>query len=123
MQKNIHITGKQNVHMRAVVSNVYIQGSTNVYMKSNTAIFQQTGTIHQDATIIGNDFFGTFIGVHIEDTPSKPQPSQAATVAEAATKVPTVGIIDHMVRPNHESWTRDEDESFCKTARNGKYQG
>ena len=123
VQKNIHITGKQNVHMRAVDSNVYIQGSTNVYMKSNAAIFQQTGTIHQDATIIGNDFFGTFIGAHIEDTPPKPQPSQAAAVAEAATKVPTVGIIDHMVRPNHESWTRDEDESFCKTARNGKYQG
>ena len=49
--------------------------------------------------------------------------ASSAAPAEPATAVTTNKVTDHMNRPDHESWTRDEDEGACKTPRNSKYQG
>lgn len=49
--------------------------------------------------------------------------TEQAETADTAEKVSLEPIIDHMVRPDHESWNRDEDEGRCKTPRNKKYQG
>ena len=49
--------------------------------------------------------------------------------AEAADTAPPVKagkldeVTDRMVRPDHESWTRDEDEAKCGTPRGPNYQG
>ena len=124
---NLQASTDINIKADSTISN---QAGVTINIKAGTAINEQAPTINHDAPeIIGLNYYGTFIGVHVVSEPPTPSPandaSQAdsATAAEESTKVPVVKVIDHMVRPNHESWTRDEDEPFCKTTRNGKYQG
>jgi len=57
-------------------------------------------------------------------TPSPAIPPSAPILsASPADPVKTNQVTDHMIRPDHESWVRDEDESKHKTPRNKSYKG
>jgi hypothetical protein len=49
--------------------------------------------------------------------------AEAPDTAQPVKAVKLEEIVDHMIRPDHESWVRDEDEAFCKTPRGSAYQG
>jgi uncharacterized protein (DUF2345 family) len=70
--------------------------------------------------------------VDVPSDPTSPDPAAEAAAAQKASEakvalyaksVELVKVVDKMVRPDHESWERDEDEATCKTKRNKKYQG
>jgi uncharacterized protein (DUF2345 family) len=110
-QKEVHITGKTGVHLRAVSGNVAVQGTLITLKAEGSFITQSVDTIFT-SVVHGASFTTPGTGA-----------ATPATVAEQATKATVDLVTDHMVTPEHESWTRDEDEAECPTARNKSYQG
>jgi hypothetical protein len=108
-QAPISLTSAANFSIRSTGS-VSVQGSTfnNVFgsVKWNVG----------DMGLIDTDGEGPF------DVVAKGGAS-SPSVAPGTKALKLEEIIDHMVRPKHESWTRDEDEPKAPTKRGPNYQG
>lgn len=109
---------------------------SNIDLTSNSKIsIRSSGQLNMSASFIGHTADG--VGWSVSDTGLMDDdteingpdnviprvPAQAADTAERASSIKAEEIIDHMVRPEHESWTRDEDEQECPTKRGPNYQG
>ena len=105
------LSGNTNLEFKSFSSDINIQGN-NINIKAKSVKVQGESDIHIKAPSILSD-------------PAVPGPSGAgsATVAESATAADQYDYPAYMVRPDHESWERDEDEAVCPTPRNAKYQG
>jgi hypothetical protein len=122
--KSVSITGKSSVNIRGVGNNVNIQAAAAINTNAGTSINEQAPIINLKGIGVASQMHAVHFGVYNDERPPKPPAGAgSASVANEAKRVITVKVVDHMVRPDHESWTRDEDEPFCKTPRNGKYQG
>jgi len=97
-QLNINVSAKQGLNLRSMSSSVNVQGAS----------------INLNASSVVN-VFGSSIALPGSPVSAEPAGSAAATSS--------VTVTDHMIRPEHEPWVRDEDESKCKTPRNKSYQG
>jgi hypothetical protein len=106
---SIRIDAAENIE-QAAHSQYHATSSGSMHFLSvGSDISQQCGTLLVNAGILCNG-----VGVPC---------GSAAEPADSATAVDVQEIVEHMIRPDHESWERDEDESKCKTQRNAKYQG
>lgn len=114
-KSSINGTSKSSLNLRSMGSSLVIQASSDLSINAGGNVR------HTSAGGTG------LIADDIEDgskDPVKPLNNAAsANVAATAQAVTTQPIVDHMVRPNHEGWVRDEDEGACKTPRNKKFQG
>lgn len=106
-------------------TDVNIDASTTLNLKAGGALNEQAAVINHDAaTIIGRDYVGTFIGNHVDSSPGSPSgasSAEAAAVASPAKQAPELDVPPYMLKPDHESWLRDEDEPKCETPRNPKF--
>jgi hypothetical protein len=96
--KNLNITSKNSLNIKSI-SDIVLQSGTTTSINATT-----------DVNIAGANI----------NLPGSPE---IASTASPAIQVDTTIITDHMIRPNHEPWIRDEDEAKCTTKRNSKYQG
>ena len=60
---------------------------------------------------------------HTNPTKGTKSPASATMADHVSTNVESLDVVSHMIKPDHESWDRDEDESICPTPRNPSYQG
>lgn len=109
---DIKISTNSSLHLRSSL-NVLIQSGLNVNIKATTQLLTQAPLISLNS--------GSVLGV----TTFAPTTliAMGSDTANGAKTGNVVIVTDHMVRPDHESWVRDEDEASCKTVRNKKYQG
>lgn len=125
----VDITGKTTIHIKAMDSVVNVQAGTHINLKAASNLNGQAGATYNilggTTNLTGGlvNFAGSIFTDPMNPGPQQAQPSDTANVAEQAKQLSLELIVDHMIRPEHESWTRDEDESKCKTPRNPKYQG
>ena len=132
--QNIRLTAKNDVHVRSMSTLINLQSPSSINLKTDI-INEDAPTINQKGHVWGITYKArTFTGLasHASivgdhgPTPEGPPCSvgaPGASTADDSTKVKPIEVVDHMIRPDHESWVRDEDESHCKTDRNKKYQG
>lgn len=120
----LKITAKSNIDLRSIGGNVNEQASGNINHKAGGMINDQSGTINHNAGIINGTVYaaGEFIGTFSNGSGS-PGAAGSADTASQITKVAFEEVKPKMIVPEHESWTRDEDEALCPTSRNPKYQG
>lgn len=110
---NINMTSKSAFSARSMESTLSIQGGTAINIKADSAI----NCTAPDVGLVVIDGVEGQIPVFALNN------ADGATAAGSAAQVNAIQVVDHMVRPDHESWTRDEDEANCPTPRNKKYQG
>ena len=112
---NINITSKASLNLRSVGSSLNLQSGTSLSLNAGGNIK------HTSAGGTG------IVAIDIVDGVKDPivplNDADSAKTAGKAEAVTSLKITDHMVRPEHEGWTRDEDENSCKTPRNKNYQG
>jgi hypothetical protein len=110
--ENLNLASKEIINIKSMTSNINLQAETNINIKG-----------------LAVNYSAADIGLIVIDGIEGPQQVFAkntatlATTAGIANETSTNIVIDHMIRPDHEPWIRDEDESLCKTPRNKKYQG
>jgi hypothetical protein len=110
-EQAVNFTAKQSVNLRAV-----------------SAINLQANSISQNADSSLN-FTSPSVGLVAIDGEEGAIPVNAvgnassAVTVDSVTAISSVTVTDHMIRPDHEPWVRDEDESKCPTKRNISYQG
>jgi hypothetical protein len=92
------------------------KGGMNIRSGGSSPVFLQTGG---DLHIKVAETFH----VKSKNGTSNPGSASMASSADGAASVTSMNVGARMVKPDHESWDRDEDESKCKTPRNSKYQG
>jgi hypothetical protein len=113
-KSKINITSISTMNLKSTGSTINVQAGADININA-------TGNIHH--TSAG----GT--GFYADDHHNGPDPVRPlndagpAEVAEGALTVEDQTTTENMIRPDHESWTRDEDEPKFKTKRNSKYQG
>lgn len=86
----------------------------------------QGSTIHHTANSVAWTVGNTGLNDGDPEGPFKVQPdnpARGARDASGADDVESQDITSHMIRPEHESWTRDDDEKRSATPRGPKYQG
>ena len=111
---NLNLTSKSSFNARSMDSSFNLQAGSDINIKGSALHHTVAST---GLVAIDNDGVPSQIPViAIGD-------AGGAAAAGTAQQVSTISVVDHMVRPDHESWVRDEDESKCKTPRNKKYQG
>lgn len=119
------ITSMQNLDIKAASALNSSAGST--YSISGSSVNLQGSTISHTASsclwTVGS------MGLH-EIDPSGvviadggASPANSARDAVNVESVDVVNVVEHMILPDHESWTRDEDEGRSATPRGPKYQG
>ena len=123
-------------------SHIVIDAATNFDMKAGQVLTEDAGSvinhragsslndqapsINHNGAIQGITYAAQlFIGPRVNGT-GNPGPAGSASSAQTAgpaAKVTFEDVVSKMIRPDHESWERDEDEPQCPTPRNSKYQG
>lgn len=117
-----------SINLKANIS-VNEDAGTTINHKAGASLNDQAPSINHNGMIQGNVyaanlFTGMFSPGSGSPGPASPADSaDSADGADGAKKVNFEDIVSKMVRPDHESWERDEDEPKCKTPRNSKYQG
>lgn len=101
-------TGRHGVQLRAVDNDVTIQSSTNINLKS-----RQLKTKIDDVGYKAGPY----------KVSSLKNFNGEAAVADQATALTGERVKSKMIVPEHEGWTRDEDEESSPTERNKSYQG
>lgn len=84
------------------------------------------GTIHHVAGAVTWNVGDTGLNDGDPEGPFQVQPNGGASSPRGAIPASNVAAEDvssHLIKPNHESWTRDEDEKRTPTPRGPKYQG
>lgn len=122
---NITIDAATNFDMKAGVMLTEDAGSV-INHKAGSSLNDQAPSINHNGVIQGITYSAQlFIGSITSGSgvPGFASSAQSAQTASAAEKVNFEEIAPKMIRPDHESWERDEDEAKCKTPRNSKYQG
>ena len=124
----IHIDAAQDIDIRSMEGlNLTAKNSLNVKSMTSSINLQSSANININSLSV--NFTATEIGLLVIDGIEGPQQVFAKNTADNADTAGTASqvisniVIDHMVRPDHEPWVRDEDEALCKTPRNKKYQG
>lgn len=107
---SVEITAKNSVDLRALGGNVNLQSGGDVSIKGANL-----------RTSVGTT------GMYAEHDGPKEVKSlgnaSGAVAAEGTTSSKSDVVKPKMIVPEHESWTRDEDEVIAPTPRNAKYQG
>lgn len=118
------LTAKKNIDTRSMEGTITDQAAGSINHKAGGPLNDEAAIInHKAGSIQGTVYMAQeFIGSFTEGT-GNPGGAQSAEVAEPGKTVPFDQIKPKMIVPEHESWTRDEDEPLCPTPRNPKYQG
>lgn len=112
-KKNVNLTSNIALNLKSMSSSLNLQSSSSININSGASV----------------NFTSVDVGLLTVDGLEGLQPifaknnASSAGASAAGSSVSSVIVTDHMIKPNHEPWTRDEDESKCKTPRNKKYQG
>lgn len=108
----LKLTAKSNIEIRSVNTAINIQAPATVGIT----------TAHFATTV---DAYG-FVAIDGEEGPIPIETlgdASGADAADVAKKVTFETVKGKMIVPQHEGWTRDEDEANCPTPRNSNYQG
>jgi hypothetical protein len=107
------VTASDTIELNSIGGDVTLEGSGNVNLKGSTltTAFGSVGYVAIDGEEgpIPVKSLGNFAG--------------AGNTADQADAVSSEDVTGKMIIPEHESWTRDEDESILKTPRNKSYKG
>jgi hypothetical protein len=108
---HVSTTASTDISLRSMTTNINIQAGLLLNLSAATSISFSTKSVGLLSTAPGSKVV--------------PAPGTLPTslVAGPALQVASIIVTDHMIRPDHEPWVRDEDEATCKTKRNLKYQG
>jgi hypothetical protein len=118
------VSAKDRIDIKSISDKLDLQAANSINLKTSAKINLQTGVINLNSgSILGRTYYGTFVGNHPDGGTPPPGGANSADTAASAKKVPFMQIKPKMIVPEHESWTRDEDEPKCATPRNPKYQG
>lgn len=94
-------------------------GGGSTTMSSSTPINLKTPAFNVDTPSFGFKAVDPESGLlPIQSTTAVSTNSPSQPVITSATAASSDSIASFMVRPDHESWVRDEDEAQCKTPRN-----
>jgi hypothetical protein len=130
-RKNVNIQAGETINNSAAQDiNLEAQGSYNLKV---------IGTANAESSSFNFSSPGDFIvsvsgTVSLEGMPAAPAgpAGKAATScsttsvvcdADSTAKSSADAVVDHMIRPDYESWVRDEDEPKCKTPHGPNWQG
>jgi hypothetical protein len=123
---SINITASDGIDIRSIGSGIKLTGGSTIDLVAPASINNESATF----SIIAGNFATTCGEYGFVASPDDPiitlgtgQPASPAGTADQADEVSGDGIQQKMIVPQHESWTRDEDETNCPTPRNPKYQG
>lgn len=134
---SIMFATKQSIDFKTA-TNLNLQAASGINILAGTEYTVQAGSaISHNAPSLKWTNDGSPISLHAigqdsdRDSINIPvyadQNATSASKAKQANSTPPISnappISNQMIRPNHESWERDEDESKCKTERGPHYQG
>lgn len=111
--KTINLTSNEALNIKSVSGNLNFQAGSIMNIKATSAINYSA----PDIGLIVIDGIEGPIPVFAKDN------ADSADSAKDSVKLESEVITDHMIKPDHEPWVRDEDESKCKTPRNKSYKG
>lgn len=135
------LTSRDDANIKSKQDNVNIQAGMTVNIKAEQAVNTAAPILNRQASQINDEapdinHAGTakayvygcveLIAPFEHDgalTPGGAQGADSANAADEAKKVKYEYVPAYMVRPDHESWIRDEDEPKCPTPRNKNWQG
>jgi len=118
--ESVRITGKKKVELKSLDEDIRIQSTKKIQLKSDIAIHGAAPDIKLKAKVYASFYFSP---LPVVTESGDPETAQPAILADSGQAVTPDTITDQMIKPDHESWTRDEDAGKCKTPRNKKYQG
>jgi len=120
----LKITAKTNIDLKSMNGNINEQAALVINRKAGGPINDQAAVINHNAAVINGTIYMAeeFIGEFTEGSGSA-GPAESAETAKQGDSNPFDPVKPKMIVPEHESWTRDEDEPLCPTPRNPKYQG
>lgn len=120
----LKLSAKSNIDIRSMSGNINQQATGNINVKATGQINEQAGVINHNGGVINGTTYAAslFVGAFANGGGSA-GPADGADSADSGKKADSDSIKPKMIVPEHESWTRDEDEGSCKTPRNPKYQG
>ncbi len=121
---SIKLTSAQTVESTSAESTAIT--SQTLHLNSGPSLYLTAGFIGHVAGSVGWNVGNTGLLDGDPEGPFKVVPdigSPAARIAEPGEAVEHADVTAHMIRPDHESWARDEDEKRSATPRGPKYQG
>lgn len=141
-QDSVHVQAKINIDLKAG-QDVNIEAGQTIDIKAGTEVNTSAPTLNRQASSINDEaptinhagFAKAYVygaelligiveeGVAVPGGAKAADSADSANEAEEAKKTEYEYVPDYMVRPDHESWIRDEDEPKCKTPRNKNWQG
>ena len=133
----IHLLARNNINLQSVTQSIALASNQYIDLGARSdIIISSSNYIRLDCGFAGDGQGAGTIDIYSgqvriqqmnETYPSaytlRNNKADPAQLADKAQQVSLEAITDHMVRPDHESWNRDEDAGKCKTPRNKKYQG
>lgn len=136
------LTANTSIDVKSSSSHVVINAATNFDLKAGITLTEDAGSvinhkagaslndqapsINHNGSIQGRVYAAQLFRGPVVSGTGNPGGAGSASIAadaEGALATEFEAVVPFMIRPDHESWIRDEDEPLCRTPRNSKYQG